>query len=147
MLTGGFAASSPARTDAVTQRAGSGHLQLDTTGRRKAEKPPPHLPGEPQLLNAEKGMNIDERLSLHHEKGFHHGILPRSDPLALQGPHAPHTSAPEQRLPELFPEQGACASALAFPSGSEAAQNELAYALYYTRGKTLQQQTKDSHLS
>lgn len=40
--------------------------------------------------------------------------------------------------PWAIPRQGACTSARAFTAGSEAAQNELAYALYYTRGKTHQ---------
>lgn len=107
---------------------------------KEGQKVPSSPLAESLPLNARKAVDIDEQLSLHHEKGFHQGILPCSDSLALQGPSAPRASAPEQHLPEPFPEQGASTSALAFPPGSEAAQNELAYALYYARGKTLQKQ-------
>lgn len=74
------------------------------------------------------------------KKRFQEGILPCSDPLALQGPSASLPQLQNSIFLSCILSRGNSCSC--FPSWVKAAQSELAYALYYTRCKTHQEQNR-----
>lgn len=70
----------------------------------------PQLPGELQLLNTKKGMNIHKQLSLHHKKASTKVSCPPLTPLHGQG-HVLPMPWLQNSSPGAIPEQGACTSA------------------------------------
>lgn len=100
-------------------------------GRKEAKKSLPQPPGEAQLLNTKKGMNIHKQLSLHHKK------LPLRYPVPLWPSctaRAMRSPCPGSRTvsPWAIPEQAAHTSARLGPK-----QHKMSWAM---PSKTLQKQ-------
>lgn len=102
-----WAVPRPECTDTMT---GSGLLQIGMTSRNEAKKSLPQPPGEPQLLNTKKGMNIHKQLSLHHKKASTKVSCPTLTLLHGQGQVLPMPWL-QNSSPWANPEQGACISA------------------------------------